>query len=199
MTRRNAHPPSPNEIKRKADRAEGLMPEESKAPGRPPKYQAGFAAQAEKICKLGATNAELADFFEVSIRTIERWCVEHDEFSRAVKEGKEPADDRVERSLFQRAVGYSFDSEKVFQFQGEVIRAPVREHVPPDTTAAIFWLKNRRRDQWRDRTESVTGTPHDFSRMDDAELERFIAEHTGVPAKEAAASPAPSKAKRSLN
>lgn len=199
MPRRTPHPSSAEEIKRKADRAEGLALEESRAPGRPPKYQAALAVQAEKLCKLGATNAELADFFEVSIRTIERWCVEHDEFSRAVKEGKEPADDRVERSLFQRAVGYSFDSEKVFQFQGEVIRAPIREHVPPDTTAAIFWLKNRRRDQWRDRTESVTGTPHDFSRMDDAELERFIAEHTGAPATETPALPAPPKGKRSLN
>jgi hypothetical protein len=44
-------------------------------------------------------------------------------------------------------------SEKVFQFQGQIIRAETKEHVPPDTTAGIFWLKNRRPEAWRERQQ----------------------------------------------
>ena len=58
--------------------------------------------------------------------------------------------------MFHKAVGYSFDSEKVFQFQGEVVRAKTREHVPPDTTAMIFWLKNRRPHDWREKMDVTT-------------------------------------------
>ena len=47
--------------------------------------------------------------------------------------------------------GYTHDAVKIFQHQGEPVRVPYREHVPPDTTAAIFWLKNRRPEEWRDR------------------------------------------------
>lgn len=118
--------------------------------GRPSKYKPEFAGQAEKLCKLGATDIEVADFFGVSDRTIYRWQADHEEFCQALKAGKDECDDRVERSLYHKAVGYTFDSEKVFQHQGEIVRAPVKEHVPPSDTAAIFWLKNRRPDQWRD-------------------------------------------------
>lgn len=122
--------------------------------GRPPIYDADlYPEQAEKLCRLGATNADLADFFKVAIRTIERWCVEHDEFCRATKRGKEHADDHVEDSLYHRARGYTFDSEKIFQHQGKIIRTTTREHLPPDTTACIFWLKNRRKEDWRDRQD----------------------------------------------
>jgi hypothetical protein len=69
----------------------------------------------------------------------------------SLKAGKEEADSRVEQSLYQRAVGYSFESEKVFcNKDGEVTRVPIVEHVPPDVTACIFWLKNRDPAHWRD-------------------------------------------------
>src|SRR3546814_5222390 len=60
------------------------------------------------------------------------------------------------------AVGYTFESEKIFCHDGVVTRAPTVEHVPPSTTAQIFWLKNRRRDLWRDRIDSeLTGKDGD--------------------------------------
>lgn len=121
--------------------------------GRPSLYQPEFAKQAEKLTVLGATDVELADFFEVDVRTIYRWKHEHEEFCQALNAGKEKADERVENSLYQKAVGYTFESEKIFNHQGEILRAPIYEHVPPDTTAAIFWLKNRRPDVWRDKQE----------------------------------------------
>lgn len=120
--------------------------------GRPPKYGATFPHQAKKLCELGATDEDLADFFNVSIRTIANWQRQHPEFLQSLKAGKEASDERVERSLYQRAVGYTFDSEKVQVLRdGKVVRVPTREHVAPDVTAQIFWLKNRRPEAWRDK------------------------------------------------
>jgi len=118
---------------------------------RPTAFKPEFVKQAAKLCKLGATDADLADFFDVSIRTIANWQAQHPEFLHALKMGKAEADGKVERSLFHRAVGYTFDALKIFNHQGTIINAPYREHVPPDTTAAIFWLKNRKSAQWRDK------------------------------------------------
>jgi hypothetical protein len=120
--------------------------------GRPSGYKLEYAEQARKLCELGATDVELADFFEVSDRTIYRWAAKHEEFCQALKAGKMLADERVERSLYHKAVGYTYDSEKVFQYQGEIVRAKTREHVPPDTTAGIFWLKNRKPAEWREKS-----------------------------------------------
>ena len=127
--------------------------------GRPPKYRPEFDAQAEKLCRLGATDADLADFFGVCIRTVERWRVEHDGFCRAIKVAKEVADDRVERSLYMRAVGYQTDAVKIFQYDGKELIVPYRENIQPDTTAAIFWLKNRKSDQWRDTSRRENTGP----------------------------------------
>lgn len=125
---------------------------------RPSKYQPEYAAQAQKLCDLGATDEDLADFFKVSIRTIANWKSEFPEFLQALKSGKETADDRVERSLYQRAVGYTHDAVHFSSFQGVVTETPYRNHCPPDVTAQIFWLKNRRPDLWRDKREQeLTG------------------------------------------
>lgn len=142
------------------------------AGGRPPKYRAEYAEQAAKLCALGATDADLADFFDVSIRTIERWRVEHPKFCRAVKLAKEEADDRVERSLYHKAIGYEIDAEKIFLPAGSTdpVRVAYREKVAPDTAAAIFWLKNRRKDQWRDRIEQ----DHTHTVTISQEFEAFI-------------------------
>lgn len=123
--------------------------------GRPTKYADGYAKQAEKLCQLGATDQEIADFFEVDVRTIYRWKGDHDEFCQALKAGKDVADERVERSLYQRAIGYEQEEVKIFMpANAEApVYAPFRAKIAPDTTAAIFWLKNRRKDQWRDKHE----------------------------------------------
>jgi len=121
--------------------------------GRPTKYKAEFAEQAFKLCLLGADDARLADFFEVDVRTIDRWKLDHVEFCRALKEGKGHADARVADSLYNRALGYSHPEVKVFMHEGQPIEHEVIKHYPPDTTACIFWLKNRQKDDWRDKTE----------------------------------------------
>lgn len=123
------------------------------AGGRPTKYKPEYAEQARKLCELGATDYELADFLKVDTVTIHRWRHAHVEFCNAVIAGKDFWDDRVERALYNRAVGYTFESEKLFNYQGEIVRAQTTEHVPPDVGAAMNWLKNRRPDKWREKQE----------------------------------------------
>lgn len=129
---------------------------EKRPVGAPPIYRPEFARQAERLCKLGATDADLADFFEVTIRTIERWKSARKDFGAAVIDGKEKNDERVVRAIYHRAVGYTHDAEKIMQHQGRVIRAKHREHHAPDVQAAIFWLTNRQPDAWRHKQE-LTG------------------------------------------
>lgn len=129
--------------------------------GRPTKFRDEFVAQAEKLCALGATDLELADFFEINIATLYRWKHDFPKFCEALKGGKAESDERVQRSLYHKAVGYSFDSVKIMQYEGEPIEVPYREHVAPDTTAAIFWLKNRRPAEWRERHDVNHGIQSD--------------------------------------
>ncbi len=128
--------------------------------GRPTDYKDKYVEQARKLCALGATDKEIADFFEVATSTFYLWKAQHSEFSEALKAAKEIADERVVRSLYHRAVGYKHEAVKIFlpKDASEPVYAPYVEHVPPDTTAAIFWLKNRRSDEWRDKSHNeVTG------------------------------------------
>lgn len=128
------------------------------AGGRPTDYKPEYAIQAEKLCKLAATDIEIADFFEVDVRTIYRWKEAHEEFCQALKTGKDLADERVERSLFSRATGYEHGEVDIRVVNGEIVKTPIRKYYPPDTTAGIFWLKNRRKDQWREmKAVEVTG------------------------------------------
>lgn len=121
--------------------------------GRPSKYKPEFVKQAAKLCALGATDAQVADFFEVSVSTVSLWKVEHAEFSEALKVAKEEADKRVEHSLYQRAMGYEHDEVDIRVVAGKLKITPIRKHYPPDTTACIFWLKNRKPAEWRDKVE----------------------------------------------
>lgn len=130
--------------------------------GRPTRYRDEFAEQAAKLCDLGATDHELANFFKVHVATVYRWKLDHPDFCEALKSGKHFADERVERSLFQKATGYDATEEqavkiKIEQHKETVVVVEVRKHVAADTTAAIFWLKNRRPADWRDKQEIEHG------------------------------------------
>jgi hypothetical protein len=128
--------------------------------GRPSEYRPEFVETAAQMCANGATDMELADEFEVSVTTIYNWRAKHPEFLEAVKTPKGIADDRVERSLFERAIGYSHNAVRIFMPAGaeKAVIVPYVEHVPPDTSAATFWLKNRKPAEWRDKTDvAVSG------------------------------------------
>ena len=120
---------------------------------RPSKYKPEYVEQAAKLCALGATDIEIADFFGVDARTLYRWKGEYPEFCQSLKISKEIADERVERSLFARANGYEHDEVDIRVVKDRIVKTPIRKFYPPDTTAAIFWLKNRKPAEWRDKQE----------------------------------------------
>ena len=125
--------------------------------GRPSLYKPEYAELARKFCCLGATDAELARFFEVNVDTVHEWKKVHPGFSDAIKAGKEQADAEVATKLFHRAMGYEHPEDDIRTVaQGgnggsEIVVTPTIKRYPPDTAAAIFWLKNRRPDLWRDK------------------------------------------------
>lgn len=109
--------------------------------------------QARKLCLLGATTEDLAEFFHVSVSTVSKWLVEVPAFSESVKGAKEELDGKVVRRLFERATGYSHPDVHISNYQGAITQTDITKHYPPDATSAIFWLKNRRPHEWRDRIE----------------------------------------------
>ena len=123
---------------------------------RPPKYRAEFAEQARKLCLLGATDEDMAKFFEVAVSTISKWKIDHKAFSEAIKSGKQLADAAVADRLFKRATGYEHDAVKIVADAKTGAEHVVHfvERYPPDTTACIFWLKNRQPEKWRDKVQN---------------------------------------------
>lgn len=121
--------------------------------GRPTLYKEEYNNLAYKFCLLGATDVELADFFEVEEKTINNWKTDHIEFLQSVTRGKTIADAEIANSFYNKAKGYDLPSEKVFQYEGMIIRADTTTHYPPDAGAALNWLKNRQPKKWRDKTE----------------------------------------------
>ena len=132
--------------------------------GRPTKYLPQYNTQAYKFCLLGATDKQLADFFEVDVSTITEWKLKYPRFSASIKRGKEKADSEIAKSLFHRAKGYSHredDIKAVSRGSGEgsvIVITPTIKHYPPDTMACIYWLNNRRKKEgdWRHRVDHTT-------------------------------------------
>lgn len=111
---------------------------------------------AKRLAGKGFIDSEIAEIMGISERTLNNWKEKHPEFMQSLKDGKEEPDQAVERSLFERATGYvNKNAVKIFMPANaeEPVYAPYEEHVAPDVTAQIFWLKNRRPDRWRDRQE----------------------------------------------
>lgn len=121
--------------------------------GRPSDFRPEYTAQAHKLCRLGAIDRDLAAFFEVSEQTLNAWKKAHPEFLESIKSAKLEADALVVRSLFQRANGYEHGAVKIFNADGSALIVPYTEKYPPDVSACIFWLKNRRPDVWRDKMD----------------------------------------------
>ena len=107
----------------------------------------------------GKTIKEIAEEFDVARSTLNKWIAENKELAEAVNDGRDTADAKVERSLYQRAVGYSYREKKVIQTvdkdgKTRPARVEIVEKVsPPDVTAQIFWLKNRKPSKYRDKQE----------------------------------------------
>jgi hypothetical protein len=121
-------------------------------PGRPTKYTDDMPKRAHKLCReAGFTDEQLAAAFGVALSRIKEWKVKRPEFQDAIKRGKDDFDSgTVEKSLLRRALGYSHPEDKIFNDNGTPLIVTTTKHYPPDTTAMIFWLKNRQPERWRD-------------------------------------------------
>ncbi len=89
------------------------------------------------------------------------WQVEKKEFFLACQAGTETAVPRVERALFERAVGYTYEREEIKVIDGQVVRVPIREHVRPDYNSMRLWLCNRVPKRWRDLSKLENGVDED--------------------------------------
>jgi hypothetical protein len=129
-------------------------------PGRPTLYKPEHASRARELCARGATNPDLAGRFGVARSTIGLWIATHPEFAEAVQQGRDVADATAVESLFTRVTGYNHPAEKVFLYRGEPRTATYTAHVPPEIRACMFWLRNRRPEDWRAKAET---TPEAFA------------------------------------
>lgn len=197
--RRKPKKPTKKSIKAAADRAEKrakgeeveavtspvLEPEETAKPfGRPTDYDPSFCNIAASACARGATIAEVADILGVDRTTVWRWRARHEDFCLALKVGREMADERVGFSLYERAVGYTYDTVKIMQYEGAPVIVPHQEHVPPDVTAQRLWLTNRRPEEWKDKVSSEVsgpgGGPIEVETVDRMALARWIAKQLAL-------------------
>lgn len=100
----------------------------------------------------GLTDEQIAKNMGIATSTLYEWKKKEKEFSEALKKGKEVVDFEVENALLKKALGYTItiEEEKLDKY-GDVHTLKKDVHVPGDTTAQIFWLKNRKPDKWRDK------------------------------------------------
>lgn len=145
--------------------------------GQPTLYKVDYPGVAYKLCLLGATDKDLAGFFEVTDTTINNWKLEHADFFESIKKGKIEADANVAEKLYHRAMGYEHEEDVIFNDKGSPLIVPTVKHYPPETAAAIFWLKNRQKSMWRDKidTENINIVT-DFTEMSEEERAERIAE-----------------------
>ena len=127
------------------------------------------------LARRGLTQEQVAHDIGISWRTLTTWKKRYVAVDQALKEGKVIADGQVEKALYRRACGYTYTEKKVIRFPDGTNRSEITEkEVAPDTTAIIFWLKNRAPDVWRDvQRQEVTGAeggPLQVRMMTDEEL-----------------------------
>lgn len=118
----------------------------------------------------GLTNEQIAHNMGINIATLYRWIAKHSDICEALKKSKEVADYEVENSLYMKALGFTTEVMKPYKVKKvvydektgrklkeseEIEYAKEEVYIPPDTTAMIFWLKNRKPHVWRDKVESM--------------------------------------------
>lgn len=106
----------------------------------------------------GLTNEQIASNIGIATKTLYEWKNKYGEICEALKRGKEVVDIQVENALLKRALGYSYtETTKELKYNPEteqqelVTTKVITKEVVPDTTAQIFWLKNRKPNEWRDK------------------------------------------------
>ena len=122
----------------------------------------------ELLARRGFTDVEMSQCLKIKEQTFTNWKKKHPKFFGSLNDWKTKADSEVVRSLYERACGYEHPEDKIFNNNGKPLIVPTIKHYPPDSTAMIFWLKNRDRKNWRDR--------HEIDIPDDANLASLVAD-----------------------
>lgn len=132
------------------------------------KYRAEYHDDwAWSLSLKGATDEEMAQAFGISRKTLYTWRQKHESFNEAIERGKNVADSKVERSLYERAIGFeTTDTEKTIDMDKDGNPKPVRiknttRKIVPDTMAIMYWLNNRKRGQWSQRQEVALSAADD--------------------------------------
>ena len=129
------------------------------------KYKESMAQEAGLLCKTkGYTNQNLADHFGVHEGTIQNWVNKYPAFDVAIRDGKNIFNTKeVKQLLLRRCRGFDYDEKHYEKLYGkERLVKRITKHMPSDTTAIIFWLKNRDPEQWSDKQEIT----HEFTLAD---------------------------------
>jgi len=131
--------------------------------------------QVRAIAMRGLDKDQMSELFDISRRQIGLWERQYPLFRDALEGGYTDADAAVLSAVYQSAVGYTHDEEKLFFWDGDVTRAETTKHYKPDMAAAKLWLTNRQREHWKDRQHtSVSGGESDTSPLglrDETKLE----------------------------
>lgn len=126
----------------------------------------------------GLTDEQIAHNMDISRSTLNDWKKKYSDISDTLKRGKEVVDRQVENALLKRALGYEFDEvTKELTETGLIVTKKVTKQQAPDTTAAIFWLKNRNPNEWRDKRETQIsgdiGVRNPMQNLTEEELRRL--------------------------
>ena len=133
-------------------------PEDLQKRGRKSDFKEEYIDRVYRMSLLGLTDIQMSGILEVSERQFNRWKKEYPKFCQSLK-GKDDADSKVAKSLFSRAIGYEYEEKSVEKSGRKIVKTTTtKKQMAPDTTAQIFWLKNRQPDIWRDRhINEITG------------------------------------------
>lgn len=129
---------------------------EKRPPGRPSKKDGLDLRMIEVLYSLGLTDKQVGKVLDVGEGTVISWKKDK-KFADALKKGKQVPDKEVEVSLYKRATGYSYSDVDIRVVGGRIVKTAITKHCPPDPTSMIFWLKNRKREEWRDRQDLAVG------------------------------------------
>ena len=119
----------------------------------------------------GLTIEEMAERMGVVPKTIYEWKNKFPALDEAISKGRDVSDKMVEAAMFKRATGYE-TTETIYDQNGMV--RELRKTVPPDVTAQIFWLKNRKPQQWREKREvAVEAVQNPYAALSVEELKKL--------------------------
>lgn len=136
-------------------------------------FSQGMLKEAEKLCKLGMTNKQLSEFYEVSSDTISDWIKNCGDFRKAVVNGRAIADANVADATYQNAVGYEMKVEEPFKTKEGYQLVSYTKKFKPDVNAQKFWLSTRRKADWREKSESHNTYTVQHKNIQDVSLEEF--------------------------